>query len=526
MRKINEYVSKTDVFRTLRQNAIKDKKDVHVRGIKDGEKFKRIYRYSPKSKKWFIKNDDGSYTKIKSNVPASDVRNLLFKGFTFDTMIEEDNIILISFTENIDIEESTTTASVGGAYQTPFGGQTIKIKKMNENNIVEITESQFNEMVKKVLAEEFVYGSEAGKATNKNKGATKSTAKQQTKKADDNQQPNISDKETATYYKKSNPVARDEDKKENLDTEAHQNGMEDLEYDNLPDQAKEQIKKGFEEGGDAGEKLLDQAKKRAKSKDQIKEPLVQMGGDIELSKKKAKNKPTVAESVKKYKLKNKVVLTEEEDLEMFLEQKENKLKGKTFFLEDFTGNIVKIDWTTPKAKVLSHRNIVKEAKQKDTLKRLMSSVKKDTKKSVNESNYFDNFYKKMKGKKIVSEDIELSDEDKLKRVSYEFKNLESDFKMIARAVQKKFNIQHLNTWVSSKNWGASGEGYYFDVMMSFNLNSNVNFEDIKEFISDRVDDFTYYGGPGRPYLRATVHEPIDGEGEVLFEIGIDGGMDV
>lgn len=392
---LKEYVEKGDLFRVLRQNAIKDKKDVYVTGIKNGGKFRRVYQYSDKSRKWFIKNEDGSYSKIKSNVPASDVRNLLLKGFTFDTMIEEDDVILITFTENKDIEESTSTASVGGAYQTPFGGQIIKRKTM-DNNIVEITESQFNEMVKKVLAEEYVYGSEAGKATNKNKGKTKNTAKEQMKRADKNQKPNVSDKQTSTYKKKSNPIAEDEELKEKLDTEAHQNGMQDLEYDNLPEQAKEQIKKGFEEGGEAGKKLLDQAKKRAKSKDEVKEPLVQMGGDIELSKKKAKDKPTVAETYKKYKLKNKLVLTEEEDLESILEQKQKRFKGKTFFLEDFAGNIVKIDWTTPKAKVLSHRNIVKEAKQNETFKRLMSDVKSNTKKTFNENNYFNNFFNKMK----------------------------------------------------------------------------------------------------------------------------------
>ena len=393
---LKEIVDKKDVFRVLRDNAAKDKKNVHITGIKDGEKFMRIYTYSPKRRSWFVSQDGGKPSKVKSNVPAFDVRDMFKKGYTFDTAFEGDDAVLVSFTQNSDIEESTTAAS-SGAYQTPFGGQTIKRKKMNENkDLVEITEQQFEEMVKKTLVLEYVYDSEAGKATAQNAGKTKSTAKEQTKKADANQKPNISDKESATYYKKSNPVARDEKKKEELDIEARQNGQEDIEYDNIPEQAKEQIKKGFEEGGEAGEKLLDQAKKRAKSKEESSETLTQLGDDIEISTKKKKNKPTVAESFKKYKLSKDYILTEEEDVERLLEAKQKKLQGKVFFLEDVAGNLMKMDWSKQKADVISLTNPLKEQQEKNKLKSLLSEQKQEKTLTMNENDYFKNFYNKYK----------------------------------------------------------------------------------------------------------------------------------
>lgn len=389
---LKEFVDKEYVFRLLNKNAEKDKKDVYVTGVKDGEKFRRTYQYHPKRKTWFIKQD-GGLKKIKSNVPALDVKQLLDKGFVFDTAIEDDDIILISFTENSDIEESTTAAS-SGAYQMPFGGKTIKRETMND--IVEINESQFNEMVKKTLVLEYVYGSEGGKTTNQNSGKTKSTAKEQAKKAEKHQKPNTSDKETATYYKKSNPNARDEEKKEKHDIEARQNGMEDIEYDNLPEQAKEQIKKGFEEGGEAGKKLLDQAKKRAKSKDKSTETLTQLGDDIEISKKTEKSKPTVAESYKKYKLSKDYILTEEEDVERLLEAKHRKLKGKVFFLEDVAGNLMKMDWTSTRADIVSLTNPLKEHQEKNKIKSLLSEQKTNTSVKVDENEYFNKFLKKAK----------------------------------------------------------------------------------------------------------------------------------
>lgn len=395
---LKEIVDKKDVFRVLRDNAAKDKKNVHITGIKDGEKFMRTYTYSPKRRSWFVSQDGGKPSKVKSNVPAFDVRDMFKKGYTFDTAFEGDDAVLVSFTQNSDIEESTTAAS-SGAYQTPFGGQTIKRKKMNENkDLVEITEQQFEEMVKKTLVLEYVYDSEAGKATSQNAGKTKSTAKEQTKKADANQKPNISDKETATYYKKSNPVARDEKKKEELDIETDQNGQQDIVYDNLPKQAKEQIKKGFEDGGEVGKKMLDRAKKRSKSKAK-RTKFTGLYNDVEVSPNQGDSsdaQSTVAESFKKYKLSKDYILTEEEDVERLLESKQKKLQGKVFFLEDVAGNLMKMDWSKQKANIVSLTNPLKEQQEKNKLKSLLSEQKQEKTVGMNENDYFKNFYNKYK----------------------------------------------------------------------------------------------------------------------------------
>lgn len=400
MNLLKEYVDKATVFNALKGNSVKFYKDVHLVGIKNGEQFHKHYIYNPDEEKWVF-TDKSTNQTIETDSPYNDIKKMFSKGYVFDTYVEETDSLLISFTENSEINETTMSGS-SGSYEVPFGGVT-KAKNMDDNNnIVEVNEHQFEEMVKKTLVYEFVYNSEAGKSTESNKGEKESAdTKKRIKAVDDSQKTNIKDEEQAVpvYNQKSNPIARDEDEREKHRIEAHQNGQQDIKYDSISEKAKEQIKKGFEEGGKAGEQLLADAKARAESEEQYKTDYAQLGNDIEKTGKDYTDKPTVVEGLKKHTLKDKSILTEEEDLEYVLSVKRKLLEGKIFFLEDFVGNRMKIDWTGKQALVLSNRNVVKENEYSGLRKRLMANAKDvQTKEEVNESNFFTSFFNKMNNK--------------------------------------------------------------------------------------------------------------------------------
>jgi len=142
-------------------------------------------------------------------------------------------------------------------------------------------------------------------------------------------------------------------------------GMQDLEYDSLPDKAKENFKKQFTAGDNArteknignatgdttiGKDMLARAKKRKDSKDASVTPLIALGDDIEVDKRKVKQKATMAENIriekatsKKYRLKDNSFLTEK-FVDEYLTKYRKFYEGKNFFLEDKYGNRAKVNW--------------------------------------------------------------------------------------------------------------------------------------------------------------------------------------
>ena len=252
-----------------------------------------------------------------------------------------------------EIEESTATGASSGSYQVPFQ---FKENKNMENNLIEITEEQFNRIVKNILLKEFVYSSAAASATNSNTKSkpTKSTAAQSMKGAEKNMKPNMQDNRPADIKNITDQAKQKEE--EQIEREA--GGQQDLEFDSISDKAKENFKKQFTAGdkpkiGNAsnpdstvGADMLKRAKKRMETKRKATLATVSLGSDIELNPGgSVKQNKTMAESskFKKYNLKDNSFLTEE-FVDEYLTKYRKFYEGKTFFLEDKYGNRAKINW--------------------------------------------------------------------------------------------------------------------------------------------------------------------------------------
>jgi hypothetical protein len=185
------------------------------------------------------------------------------------------------------MKEETTTGSVGGQYQTPLNvGKPIKRKNtyppVNEQKI-HLTEKEYMSLLKKVMVNEFVYNSGAGKNTSKSKTAPKRT-----------------DLNTITPEKNSfKPFMGNGQLTDHQRVSGYNGGMHDFTYDSLPEKAKKTNEKAFKEGGKSAQKIFDDAAKRAEQRYDNTPAMVSLGGDIELDDKaKPKRKPSITESKK------------------------------------------------------------------------------------------------------------------------------------------------------------------------------------------------------------------------------------
>lgn len=238
------------------------------------------------------------------------------------------------------ITKEATGAASSGAYQAPMGkpvkrkNKSVAEQDVDDEMEVTISEAKFNELVNNVLLEKYVF--EEGKKlfSQENPMNKKKTS------------PKREEPKTITAPKKSKPVVSGVvPNKATLEDEAEKS-------DTVLDTAM-----SAEGSGDAG---------------------------------------AMGEGLKKYKLKGNILVTESKDLEYLLEKYQKHLKGKTFFLEDFRGNVTKIDWKKSKAEVVSTRNFIKEKKDTEKMKTLMEGVAPQAKAKVNESVFFKNFIKKTK----------------------------------------------------------------------------------------------------------------------------------
>lgn len=182
------------------------------------------------------------------------------------------------------VKEATSSAS-SGAYQTPLNvGQPVRRKKkvnaMNEE-IILITEKEYMSLLKKVMLNEFVYNSKAGKNTSVSRKPDNREALN-----------NISVPKNTFKPNKGNGDLTDDQR-----TEGYQGGMHDYEYDYMPKKAKDVNLKAFKQGGESAEKLLGDAKKRAETRFKAKDGLGLYGSDVELNPNATpKRKESVAES--------------------------------------------------------------------------------------------------------------------------------------------------------------------------------------------------------------------------------------
>lgn len=265
-----------------------------------------------------------------------DVETEMFQNMSVDSYID--------MKMNPSLEESTTSAS-SGAYQTPFS----------------ISESKFNSLVKKALLLEYVYGSDAAKATEKN---TKTPKREKAKTHNVN----------APYEDKSNAGKLSND---DMNVEAHANGMQDVEYDSLPEESAKKMKAQFTAGDTkekpTGEKLLDGAKNRKKSKEESVPNTISLGSDIEASDAKPKTKDSIAES-KVYRITKNLPLNEA-NLYDILTRNQKKLRGTSFIVEDTSGSRVKVDWAGEIAKISILENLREIKKSINTTSKLFEAFK-------------------------------------------------------------------------------------------------------------------------------------------------------
>lgn len=194
---------------------------------------------------------------------------------------------------DLKVKESTMTGDSSGSYQIPLN---LKENNKMKNNLIEITEAQFEKIVKNVLLKEFVYSSAAASATNVNtkKKPTGSTAANSVKAAGKSMEPNVKDERPLPLKSINDGGKQTEDQR--IEREA--GGMQDLEYDSLSEKAKKNITGQFTAGDNArsegnignaagdttvGKEMLDRAKKRKQSKDKSTPSTISLGGDIELN---------------------------------------------------------------------------------------------------------------------------------------------------------------------------------------------------------------------------------------------------
>lgn len=180
--------------------------------------------------------------------------------------------------KNTQIEEVTSTGSVGGSYETAFPAtkkdmEELEALKRNPSNMYKEDQEIIQEIkikaFKQLMAEKYIYGSAAAKASNKNSNASPE------KKSMPKQTKNVPKAKNDLVDSKTRRLTDDEK------IEAHKNGLTDLKYDNISEKAKENNEANLKAGDggksgnwagenysdpNLGKKMIDAAKKRANAK--------------------------------------------------------------------------------------------------------------------------------------------------------------------------------------------------------------------------------------------------------------------
>lgn len=172
----------------------------------------------------------------------------------YETITEEDFLKEIS---NIELQETTTTGSVGGSFETPLGFVNRRKKTKTESRKMNITIPLIESLVRATLISEEVYKKTGKDKTAKEKaysGATKNAKPTKNDKSDAMVNTKKSTDETGKIAKEANKKSRDKvsdsfksnltdgvvvdvnaDKLQDEDQriEAYANGMQDLQYDSI-----------------------------------------------------------------------------------------------------------------------------------------------------------------------------------------------------------------------------------------------------------------------------------------------------
>lgn len=311
------------------------------------------------------------------------------------------------------ITELTTSAS-SGAYETMFGipasfnNKNLKDEGNNDNKTIMrniFKESDINRITKKILIESFVVSSDS-KMFGKNR--------ENVEGIDAHAKNNITIDQNKKPYKDIN-LQQTEDNR----IEAGQNGLLDISYDNLPPKAEKQMKDAILNGGkptgsgvpsNVGQQMLDDAKKRNETNPNNN--IVYKGtlDDVEIdqtdkSKTTYPRKKILETKQRMKKLISKKTYTNNQ-LEMALESmlpESYKVDGQHFLVEDSSGTKFKVKWDGSKANgapvVVESKNVLKEAKEMDKIKRLMNydpTTSNPKSSMLNENEIFAKIYKSCK----------------------------------------------------------------------------------------------------------------------------------
>lgn len=318
-----------------------------------------------------------------------------------------------------------TSSGASGSFETGFGGPMIKRsatpytleetkpKKKKKKKMKNITLSEIEKIVMKTLIFEEVYsekpiepkGKEISTKNLKNEfGSSKSSKKtvEVKKKSGTEHKADISQRTEKVKGSEKNNLkgaeVKDVNKSKKVDddyeTEAHQNGMEDIEYETMTPEHKEKIKKQI--GNDnVGKKMLKQAKQRSNSKDgNIMKKIMSLGSDMEITP-DTKNKSTLRKkSVASENSIKRLVFKEgfRGDNEM-LRKIPSKYKKNDSIFEMFDGNNrYKVRWEGSTSNgtgvILEHEDYAQNAKNQDFFEKLNNFGKEEKGKTINENQIF------------------------------------------------------------------------------------------------------------------------------------------
>jgi hypothetical protein len=340
--------------------------------------------------------------------------------------------------------ESTTSAS-SGSFESGFGGGVIKRglhpfyninsketkPKKKKKKMRNIAISEIEKIIHKALIFEEVYsekpvepkGKESGSKNAKsqqtyNSKAAKKTAdskvksgtehkkdiSQRTKKVSDSLKNNLKNAEVKD-------VNKDKKVNDDYETEAYQNGMEDIEYERISDEQIQKIKKQIkndgarkdpsaEKSGKAADKMINQAKKRNNSKDKnILKKIMTLGSDMEFKPESKGETPmkkvAVAENIIKRIVFKEGFISQTDMLNKI--PSKYKEDSKVFEMVDYD-NKYRIRWEGSKSQggavILEHNSVSQTKKNADMFQKIINfdSLERNVNTSeMNESQMFKAF---------------------------------------------------------------------------------------------------------------------------------------
>ena len=214
-----------------------------------------------------------------------------------------------------------------GAYETPI---------VNEEDFIEITEEEFDKMVIERLMKEEVYSVAASQTLKNSKGNSKAKSVKK-----------------GTFFPplKGGNVHNTEE----IEIERGNNDLGSTVSDvdgGISENTEEQMEKGQSDKDDTNietpvDEIVSDIKKRNETEDKKPTRKITQVGD---------NLAKIVKETKRYKLKDKVYLNEE-NINALLEKYESKMRGTTFIVSDYYDNEVEIDWSSSKAELLGTKNI-------------------------------------------------------------------------------------------------------------------------------------------------------------------------